>query len=174
MKKSLDVIKELRMMTSASIADCKKAVEEAGGDIKKAQELLRKRGLEIAAKKQVRTTKEGRIEAYVHMGNKIGVLLEVGCETDFVAKNADFARFARDVAMQIAATSPSYIKKEDVPQEALEHERDKELFYKEHCLLEQPFIKDPSMNIRDYLGSLVAKVGENIVIRRFVRYRVGE
>jgi len=162
------------MMTSSSIADCKKAIEESGGDLKKAQELLRKRGLEIAAKKQARATREGRVEAYIHTGNKIGVLLEVGCETDFVAKNNDFAQFTKDVAMQIAATSPSYLRKEDVPQEVAEQEKDNDLFFKEHCLLEQPFIKDPSITIRDYLSSLVAKVGENIVVHRFVRYKVGE
>ncbi|MDD5255306.1 MAG: elongation factor Ts [Candidatus Omnitrophica bacterium] len=174
MKKHLDLIKELRMMTSSSIADCKKAIEEAGGDLKKAQELLRKRGLEIAAKKQARSTREGRVEAYIHTGNKIGVLLEVGCETDFVAKNSDFAQFTKDVAMQVAATSPAYLKREDVPAEIAEQEKGNEQFFKEHCLLEQPFIKDPSITIKDYLSSLVAKVGENIIVHKFIRYRVGE
>jgi len=174
MKRSLDTIKELRALTSASIAECKKALEESDHDIKKAVVLLRKRGLEIAAKKQARAAKEGRVEAYVHLGNKIGVLLEVDCETDFVAKNSDFAQFTKDLAMQIAACDPSYLKKEDVPLDALAHEKDKEKFYKEHCLLEQAFIKDPSLSIKDCLGSLIAKVGENIVIRRFMRYKVGE
>lgn len=174
MKKSLDLIKELRVLTCASIADCKKALEESGGDIKKAQEFLRKRGLEIVAKKQSRAAKEGRVEAYVHMGNKIGVLLEVDCETDFAARNSNFTHFSKDVAMQIAALSPSYIKKEDVPKDIIEQENDKEKFYKENCLLEQAFIKDPSITLKDYLGNLIAKIGENIVIRRFVRYKVGE
>ncbi len=176
MKKSvaLDAIKELRMLTASSISDCKKALEESGGDIKKAQEFLRKRGLEIVAKKQCRIAKEGRVEAYVHTGNKIGVLLEVGCETDFVARNSDFAQFTKDLAMQIAAASPAYIKKEDVPKDAIGEAKDKSGFYKEHCLLEQPFIKDPSITINDYLASIIAKIGENIVIRRFMRYRVGE
>ncbi|MBM3249929.1 MAG: translation elongation factor Ts [Candidatus Omnitrophica bacterium] len=171
---SVDLIKELREMTCASIAHCKKALEEAGGDLKKAAEFLRKHGLEIAAKKSSRTAKEGRIEAYIHHGNKIGVLLEVNCESDFVAKNSDFAQFSRDLCMQIAATSPAYIKREDVPAEVIEQEKDKELFYKNHCLLDQPFVKDPSMTVKDYLGSIVTKVGENVVVRRFARYKTGE
>lgn len=176
MKKSLDLeaIKELRNKTCASFADCKKALEEAAGDTKKAHALLRKRGLEIAAKKQERLAKDGRIEAYVHMGNKVGVLLEVDCETDFVARNSEFAQFTKDIAMQITACSPTYIKKEEVPKDILEQEKDKEQFAKEHCLLEQVFIKDPSITIKDYLGSIIAKIGENIVIRRFVRYKIGE
>jgi len=174
MKISVDLIKELREITSSSVAHCKKALEETKGDIKMAAVLLRKQGLEIAAKKQARAAKEGRIEAYVHHGNKIGVLLEVNCESDFVARNEDFARFTKDVAMQIAATSPLYLKKEDVPAEVLENEKNREDFYKNHCLLEQVFVKDPSITINDYLGSIVAKVGENIVIRRFIRYKIGE
>lgn len=171
---SVDLIKELRNMTSASVAHCKKALEEAKGDLKKAAEILRRQGLEIAAKKQGRAAKEGRIESYVHMGNKIGVLLEVNCETDFVAKNSDFTQFTKDVAMQITACDPLYISKEDVPKEVVKREKDKDLFYKNNCLLEQPFVKDPSITIKDYSGSLVAKVGENIIIRRFVRYKIGE
>jgi len=174
MKKHLDSIKELRALTSSSIADCKKALDEAEGDIKKAQVLLRKRGLEIAAKKQARHAKEGRVEAYVHHGNKIGVLLEVDCETDFVARNHEFAQFTKDVAMQIAACSPTYIKKDEVPSEVLKEEKDKEKFYKENCLLEQPFIKDPSLSINDCLTSIIGKLGEYIVIRRFTRYKIGE
>lgn len=174
MKISVDLIKELREITSSSVAHCKKALEDTKGDIKKAAVLLRKQGLEIAAKKQSRAAKEGRIEAYVHHGNKIGVLLEVNCESDFVARNNDFTQFTKDVAMQIAAASPSYLKKEDVPREALESGKSEEDFYRNHCLLEQPFVKDPTITINDYLGSIVAKVGENIVIRRFMRYKVGE
>ncbi len=161
-------------MTSASIADCKKALHDAEGDIKKAAQLLRKRGLEIAAKKQGRLAKEGRVEAYVHLGNKIGVLLEVDCETDFVARNSEFAQFAKDIAMQIAACDPAYVKKEDVPQDLLKEEKDKEQFYKNSCLLEQVFIKDPSITVRDYLGNIIAKLNENIFIRRFIRYKIGE
>jgi elongation factor Ts len=174
MKISLDQVKELRSTTQASILDCKQALHDAEGDIKKAIELLRKRGLEQASKKQDRVTKNGRIEAYVHHGNKIGVLLEVDCETDFVAKNSDFAQFTKDLAMQIAALSPFYVKKEDVPADILKHEKDKDRFIKDNCLLEQSFIKDQAMSIKDYLGSIIAKIGENIVIRRFIRYKVGE
>jgi len=173
-KISVDLIKELREITSSSVAHCKKALEDTKGDIKKAVVLLRKQGLEIAAKKRSRAAGEGRIEAYVHHGNKIGVLLEVNCESDFVARNEDFTQFTKDVAMQIAATSPLYLKKEEVPAEVKEQEKNKEDFYKNHCLLEQPFVKDPSITINDYLGSIVAKIGESIVIRRFMRYKIGE
>lgn len=173
-KISLELIKELRRISLASIADCKKALQDSGGDIQKAVVLLRKRGLEIAAKRQGEVAKEGRVEAYVHQGNKIGVLLEVNSETDFVARNGDFAQFTKDISMQIAALNPLYIKREDVPKKDLAEAKDKELFFKEHCLLEQAFIKDPSLTVKDYLGSLIAKIGENIVIRRFVRYKIGE
>ncbi len=172
MAKHIDSIKELRKMTAASLADCRKVLEEAGGDIHKASELLRKRGLQIAAEKKDRHAKEGRIEAYVHHGNKIGVLLEVDCETDFVARGSDFCQFTKDLAMQIAALNPAYIKKEDVPADIINQEQDKELFLKTSCLLEQQFVKDPGITIKDYLGSLVAKVGENVVIRRFIRYAI--
>lgn len=175
MKKfSLDSLKELRNLTAASIAECKKALDEAAGDIGQAVKLLRQRGLELAAKKQGQGAKEGRIEAYVHMGNKIGVLLEVDCQTDFVARNADFCQFTKDLAMQIAAASPDYIKREDVPSELIEEEKDKEAFYKARCLLDQAFIKDPNITIKDYLGSLAVKFSENIFIRRFIRYKIGE
>ncbi|MFA5157291.1 MAG: translation elongation factor Ts [Candidatus Omnitrophota bacterium] len=174
MKISLDLIKELRNMTSASVSECRKALEETAGDIQSAVKLLRKRGLELAAKKQGQGAKEGRIEAYVHHGNKVGVLLEVDCQTDFVARNAEFCQFTRDVAMQIVAVSPTYISREDVPAEALDGEKDKELFFKNHCLLDQAFVKDPSLTIKDCLGSLVAKFSENIVIKRFMRYKIGE
>lgn len=171
---SAELIKELRHMTSASIAHCKSALEETKGDVKKAAVLLRKKGLEIAAKKGDRAAKEGRVEAYVHLGNKIGVLLEVDCESDFVARNSDFCQFTKDLAMQIAACSPAYIKQEDVPAEVLEQEKSKEEYFKSHCLLEQVFVKDPSITIKDYLGTIVSKLGENIVIRRFTRYKIGE
>ena len=174
MKNSVNAIKELRDLTCSSVAHCKKALEEAKGDIKQAVVLLRKQGLEIAAKKQSRIAKEGRIDCYIHHGNKIGVLLEVNCESDFVAKNEEFSKFTKDLAMQIAATSPEYIRKEDVPEEVLKHEKNKEDYYKNNCLLEQVFVKDPNLMIKDYLGSIVAKIGENIVIRRFIRYKLGE
>ena len=135
---------------------------------------MRKRGLEIAAKKSSRAAKDGRIEAYVHLGNKIGVLLEVDCETDFVARNPDFVQFTKDLSMQIAACDPKYIKREEVSQEVLKEEKDKEQFFKAHCLLEQPFVKDPSITVNDYLGSIIAKLSENIFVRRFIRYKIGE
>lgn len=172
--KEIDAIKELRDLTCSSVAHCKKALEEAKGDIKQAIILLRKQGLEIAAKKQGRAAKEGRIECYIHHGNKIGVLLEVNSESDFVGRNQDFINFTKDLAMHIAAVSPEYIKKEDVPEEVLKHEKNKEDYYKNNCLLEQIFVKDPSLLIKDYLGSIVSKLGENIVIRRFSRFKIGE
>lgn len=171
---SVEAIKELRNITSGSIADCKKILTEANGDVKKAIELMRKRGLEMAANKKDRNAKEGRIESYIHNGNKIGVLIEVSCETDFVAKNEDFARFTKDLAMQIAACNPKYIKKEEIPADVLDGVEDKVKFCKENCLLEQPFIKDSSLTINDCLGSMVAKMNESISIRKFLRYRVGE
>jgi elongation factor Ts len=173
MSASVESIKKLRSITSASISDCKSALQETSGDVQRAVEWLRQRGLEMASKKQGRISKEGRIEAYVHLGNKIGVLLEVDCETDFVARNSDFCQFTRDIAMQIAACDPGYIKKEEVPQDLLAQEKDKELFCRNRCLLEQPFIKDPGITIKDYLGSTVVKLGESIVIRRFTRYQIG-
>jgi len=172
--KEVEAIKELRDLTCSSVAHCKKALEEAKGDIKQAIILLRKQGLEVAAKKQGRVAKEGRIDCYIHHGNKIGVLLEVNCESDFVARNEEFIKFTKDLAMQIAAVSPEYTKKEDVPEDVLKHEKNKEDYYKNNCLLEQVFVKDPSLTIKDYLGNLVAKIGENIVIRRFIRYKIGE
>ena len=174
MKISVAAIKELRDVTCASIAHCKKALEEAKGDKKQAVILLRKWGLEIAAKKQSRAAKEGRIDCYIHHDNKIGVLLEVNCESDFVARNEELIKFTKDLAMQIAFTSPEYVKKEDVSKEVLKPEKNKEDYYKNNCLLEQIFVKDPSLTIKDYLGSIVAKMGENIVIRRFIRYKIGE
>jgi len=171
---SLDSIKELRKITSAGISDCRNALQGSKGDVKKAVEWLRKHGLEMVSKKQQRVAREGRIEAYVHLGNKIGVLLEVDCETDFVAKNSDFCQFTKDLAMQITACNPLYIKREDVPKQVLTQEKDKELFFKNNCLLEQNFIKDPNITIKDYLGSMVVKLGENIVIRRFIRYQIGD
>lgn len=174
MSASVESIKKLRNITSASVSDCKSALQEASGDIQKAAEWLRQKGLEMASKKQDRASREGRIEAYVHLGNKIGVILEVGCETDFVARNSDFCQFTKDIALQIAASKPAFIKKEDVPQDLLEKEKDKDLFLKNNCLLEQAFIKDPGITIKDYLGSTVVKLGENISIRKFTRYQIGE
>jgi elongation factor Ts len=167
-------IKRLREETSCGVIDCKKALEEAQGDFSKAKELLRKRGLEMAAKKSSRLAKEGRLEAYIHNGNKIGVLVEVNCETDFVARSEDFCKFTRDLAIHITALNPKYVKKEDVPVDVLAREADKEAYIKAHCLLAQAYVKDPAKNIQDLLNELVAKIGENIVVGRFVRFKVGE
>ncbi|MFA5087996.1 MAG: translation elongation factor Ts [Candidatus Omnitrophota bacterium] len=174
MAASLEEIKELREMTSCGVIECKKALEEASGDFDKAKEILRKRGLEIAAKKGNRVANEGRIEAYVHLGSKIGVLLEVNCETDFVAKTDAFKDFTKDLAMHIAAMDPQYIKKEDVPNDVLAQQQDQKIFLKENCLLEQAFVKNTSITVQDYLNSLVVKIGENISVSRFIRYKVGE
>ncbi len=171
---TVDDIKELREATSCGVIECKKALEEAGGDFDKAKKLLQQRGLELAAKKGSREAAEGRIEAYIHPGSKLGVILEVSCETDFVAKNEDFCKFSKDVAMHIAAMNPKYISKESIPEGDLNDIKDKDLFIKENCLLEQPFVKDPKMTIQAYLSSLVAKIGENMFIKRFVRFKVNE
>ncbi|MBN1869539.1 MAG: translation elongation factor Ts [Candidatus Omnitrophica bacterium] len=171
---TIDTIKDLREMTSCGVIECKNALEEAGGDMEKAKQILKKRGLELAAKKGGRTAKEGRIEIYIHPGAKIGVMVEVNCETDFVAKTENFCRFTKDVAMHIAAINPKYVKKEDVPEDVLAQENDQEAFVKETCLMEQPFVKDPKKTIRDYVNELIASVGENIFISRFVRYKVNE
>lgn len=189
-----DLVRQLREATSAGIMDCKDALIESAGDMQKAIEILRKKGVEMATKKAQRTAKDGRIEAYIHHGGKIGVLLEVGCETDFVAKNEEFKHFMKEVAMQIAAANPRYIRREDVPVEVLETERQiikaqmkakpaqvvekampgkLEKFYQQACLLEQPHIKDEKVFIKGLLASLIGKIGENIIVRRFVRFQVG-
>ncbi|MBN1353876.1 MAG: translation elongation factor Ts [Candidatus Omnitrophica bacterium] len=191
----LDAIKVLREKTNAGIMDCKKALKESKGDIEKAIEFLRKKGVKLASQKSSRAAKEGRVESYIHTNGKIGVLVEVNCETDFVARNEDFRKFVKDIAMHIAASKPAYVKREDIKASVLEKEKeilgepikdkpkaafDKildgkiEKFYEETCLLDQPFVRDPNLKIKDVLHSLIAKIGENIVIRRFVRYQLGE
>jgi len=145
-------IKRLREETSCGVIDCKKALEEAKGDFTKAKDLLRKRGLEMAAKKSDRVAKEGRVESYIHTGSKIGVMVEVDCETDFVARSEDFCKFTRELAMHIAAMAPENVE----------------------ALLKQPFVKEPSKSIQDLLNELVAKIGENTIVSRFVRFKVGE
>ncbi|MCQ9207779.1 MAG: translation elongation factor Ts [Omnitrophica bacterium] len=175
MKISAKDIQKLREATSAGVIDCKHALETAKGNFEKAIQELRKKGKALAAKKASRQTGEGRIEAYVHMHSRIGVLLEVNCETDFVSKCDEFKKFTKDLAMQITALSPVYVKKEDVPKKVAQEHKDRlEDFYKEACLLEQPFIKDQTQLIKDYLTDLIGKIGENIVIRRFIRFQVGE
>ncbi len=174
MEISVEVIKELRELTSCGVIECKKALEEAKGDINKAKAVLQKRGLEIAAKKSSRAAKEGRIESYVHLGNKIGVLLEVNCETDFVARSEAFCAFTKDVAMHIAAVNPQYIRREDVPADILKGQHDPDAFAQQACLLGQPFVKDPQKTVLDYMNELISSTGENIFIGRFIRYKVND
>lgn len=191
------MVKELRERTGAGMLDCKKALQEANGDMEKAVEILRKKGLAAAAKKAGRITAEGVVDSYIHMGGRIGVLIEVNCETDFVAKTEDFREFVKNMAMQVAASSPRYVKREDVPGDVIEKEREilkqqalnegkpehivekmvegrLEKFYKEVCILEQPYIRDPDKTVQEVLNETIAKLGENITIRRFVRYEMGE
>ena len=174
MSASLDAIKELREATSCGVIDCKQALEESGGDLDKAKEFLKQRGLELAVKKGGRTAKEGRIEVYIHQGNKIVAMVEVSCETDFVARNEDFIQFSKDAAMQIGAMAPEYIKEEDVPEDFLKEVEDPKAYLKEKCLMNQSFIKDSSRTIQDYLNEIIAKIGENMFVNRFTRYKVGE
>jgi len=190
-------VKELRERTGAGMLDCKKALEEANGDLTRAAEILREKGLSAAANKAGRAATEGAIESYIHGGGRIGVLVEVNCETDFVGKTDQFREFVRDIAMQIAAASPKYVRREEVPQEDIEKE--KEIlkaqalnegkpekivekmvegrigkYYEEYCLMEQPFVKDPDKTISQLLNEKISTIGENISIRRFVRYELGE
>lgn len=190
------LVKELREKTGAGILDCQKALVESGDDIEKAIEHLRQKGLAAAQKKAGRETNEGIISSYIHPGSRIGVLLEVNCETDFVARNEEFQAFVRDLALQIAASNPSFVKREDISVSVIEKEKQiylaqaKEMgkpepawakivdgkvekFYQESCLLEQVFIKDPTVTIKDLLAQKIAKIGENMAIRRFTRYQLG-
>ncbi|WP_054949878.1 translation elongation factor Ts [Numidum massiliense] len=190
-------VKELREKTGAGMMDCKRALQEADGNMDKASEILRKKGLAAADKKAGRVAAEGLVESYIHAGGKIGVLLEVNCETDFVAKTDDFKAFVRDVAMHIAATNPSYVRREEVPADVVDKERaflreqaleegkpahivDKMIegrldkYFKDICLLEQPFVKDSDKTVEQLVKEKIAKIGENISIRRFVRFELGE
>ncbi len=175
MKISAKEIQKLRERTNAGVMDCKSALEAAGGAFDKAVQLLREKGKATVAQKASRQAKEGRIEAYVHLHNKIGVLLEVNCETDFVSRCDEFKKFTKDLAMQIAALNPAYLKKEDLPKKVIaENKSCLEEFCKATCLMQQPFIKDDTLTIADYLTEVIAKTGKNIVIRRFVRFQLGE
>ncbi len=190
-------VRDLREKTGAGIMDCKKALLESGGDLEKAVDYLRQKGLALAAKKQGRVAAEGLVGAYIHGGGKIGVLVELNCETDFVARTPEFQGLLKDVAMQIAAAGPRYVRRDDVPSDEMEREReiyrrqaqdlgkpekviDKivdgkiEHFYSEVCLLEQEFIKDSDRHVEDLIREVVAKVGENIQVSRFTRFHVGE
>jgi len=194
---SAEAVKELRNRTGAGMMDCKRALEETGGDIEKAIEILRMKGLAAAAKKAGRVAKEGLVHAYIHGGGRIGVLIEVNCETDFVARTEEFQDLVHNLAMQVAAARPEYIKREDVPEEVIEREKSilraqalnegkpekvvekivsgrLEKFFQESCLLEQSYIKDPDRKVKDLIAEKIAKLGENIEVRRFVRFEVGE
>lgn len=190
------MVKELREKSGAGMMDCKKALESTGGDLDKAMDFLREKGIASVAKKSSRIASEGLVDAYIH-GGRIGVIIEVNSETDFVAKNDDFKAFVRDMAMQVAAVSPKYVTRDEVPQEMVEHEKSilreqalnegkpekivekmvegrLEKFFEEIVLLDQIFIKDSDLKVQDVLNNLIAKIGENIKIRRFTRYEVGE
>jgi len=191
------MIKELREATAAGVLDCKKALEASSGDLEKAKSYLRKKGLAAAAKKVDRAAEEGLIEAYIHAGSRVGALMELNCETDFVAKTQAFKELAHDLAMQIVATKPLYLTPEDIPSDALEKEkamyqaqaRDMgkperiierivegklQKYYQEVCLMKQAFIKDDELTVQDVLTETIAKLGENIVVRRFVRFELGD
>lgn len=191
------MVKELRDKTGAGMMDCKRALVDKNGDMSAAVDYLREKGLAAAAKKAGRIAAEGVVESYIHMGGRIGVLVEVNCETDFVAKTDEFVALARDIAMHIAASKPEYVSREEIPEEVLEHERGIyktiaenegkpehiiskivegriERYVKEICLLDQPFVKDPDMTVAELLNAKVAKIGEKISIRRFARYERGE
>jgi len=190
-----DLVKKLRDQTGAGMMECKAALTEANGDLEAANTILRKRGLAQATKKAGRSTNEGLIGSYIHMGGKIGVLVEVNCESDFVARTEDFQALAREIAMHVAAASPQYVRREDVPADLLEREKaiyrdqvkdkpaqvvDKIVegkvnsFYEQICLLEQPSIRDPKMTIGQLVQAAVARMGENISVARFVRFKLGE
>lgn len=194
---SAQLVKELREKTGAGMMDCKKALVESGGDLTKAVDFLRKKGLDTAKKRAGRATSEGTVQSYIHMGAKLGVMVEVSCETDFVAKNDDFIEFARNIAMHIAASNPLAIQSGDLSAEVIEKEKEiyqaqaKEQgkpdaviekivagkvakFKKENCLVDQPYVRDPDKTVSDLLNELIAKIGENISIRRFARFQVGE
>ncbi len=197
MELNATVVKELREKTGAGFMDCKKALDETGGNLEKAIDYLRQKGLAAAAKKADRIAADGAVGAYVHPGGKIGVLVEINCETDFVARTTEFQTLLKDMAMQIAAASPRYVKREDVSADEIEKEREiyrrqalesgkaeklvekivegkMERFYSEVCLMEQPFIKDPEMKVSDVLTEAITRLREKIDIRRFVRYYLGE
>lgn len=172
---TMDQVKELRDRTGAGILDCKKVLEQTGGDVNQALGLLRERGLQVAAKKSTREAKEGRVEIYVHPGNKVVAMVELNCETDFVGRNDEFVQLAKDIALHIAAMNPQYLRKEDVAEEALQGPEvsSPEKFYEENVLIEQPFVRQPNVTIGQKIQDTIAKTGENIVVRRFTRYEVG-
>lgn len=192
-----EMVKALRERTGAGVLDCKKALEETGGDLEEAAKILRQRGLAIAAKKAERVAQEGLVEAYIHAGGRLGALVEINCETDFVARTEEFRRLAHDLAMQVVASNPRYLRPEDIPPEVVEEKRwfflselegqnkpedvlerivegKLEKYYDQVCLLRQPFIKDEGLTVQEVITEGIAKVGENIVVRRFARYELGK
>ncbi len=194
---SATLVKQLREKTGAGMMDCKQALVECDADIDKAVDFLRKKGLATAQKRAGRAMTEGTIQSYIHMGGKLGVMVEVNCETDFVAKNEDFLNFANNIAMHIAATSPLGIRSDDVSEEIINREKEiyqaqalemgkpenvvpkivegkMNKFFKDNCLLNQPYVRDPELSVEDLLNELIGKIGENISIRRFVRFQTGE
>lgn len=189
------LVKQLREKTNAGMMDCKRALDEAAGDLEQAETILRKKGIAGASKKAARTAKEGVVASYIHLQGKVGVLVEINCETDFVAKNENFREFVKDITLHIAAANPTFVSRDQVPAEVVEKEREifrtqvqgkpenivekivdgkVDKFYSGICLLEQGFIKNPDVTIKDFLNSKISEMGENIIIRRFVRYMVGE
>jgi elongation factor Ts len=197
MEISIELLKDLRQRTGAGVIDCKAALQEAQGNMEGAIDYLRRKGLATAAKKAGRIATDGLVSSYIHAGGKMGVLVEINCETDFVAKTEDFQTFVKNIAMHTAAASPQYIRREEIPEEVLERERaiyrtqaqdsgkpqkviDKivegkmERFYSEVCLLEQTYVRDSDLTIKEFLDAMIAKVGENITIRRFARFQLGE
>jgi elongation factor Ts len=197
MEISIELVKDLRQRTGAGIIDCKAALQQAQGDMEAAIEYLRRKGLATAAKKAGRIATDGLVASYIHAGGKMGVLVEINCETDFVAKTEDFQTFVKNIAMQVAAANPQYIRREDIPADVLERERriyrnqaldagkpekvlnriiegKMERFYSEVCLLEQTYIKDSDLTVKEVLDTMIAKIGENITIRRFARFQLGE
>jgi len=194
---SATLVKQLREKTGAGMMDCKQALVECDADMDKAVDFLRKKGLATAQKRAGRAMTEGTVQSYIHMGGKLGVMVEINCETDFVAKNEDFLDFAKNIAMHIAATNPLGIRPEDVSQEVVNREKEiyqaqalemgkpenvvpkivegkMNKFFKDNCLLNQPYVRDPELSVEDLLNELIAKIGENISIRRFVRFQTGE
>lgn len=197
MEITAEMIKELRAATGAGVLDCRNALQQTGGDLSKAVELLREKGLAIATKKASREAREGIIGSYVHTGAKVAALIELNCETDFVARTPEFQQLAKDLAMQVVAARPQYIRPEDIPLEVIEREKQLyrsqladsgkpeqvieriiegklEKFYEEVCLLRQPFIRDEGITVQDLITQSIARLGENIVVRRFVRYELGQ
>lgn len=193
---SAAMVKELREKSGAGMMDCKAALTECGGDLEKSIDFLRKKGIATAAKRAGRATSEGTVQSYIHMGGKIGVMVEINCETDFVAKTDDFKEFAKNIAMHVAATSPVGIVPEDVPQEVIDREREiykaqvlemgkpeqmvekiaegkLNKFFKESCLLNQQYVKEPDKTVADYLNEVIAKTGEKITVKRFARFQIG-